>query len=46
MAIKTQSIINKHDDDITLLSIRLQTLLAHSKTTVTPANGRKLLSCK
>ena len=45
MAIKTQSIINKHDDDITLLSICLQTLLARSKTAVTPAtDGCKLLS--
>ena len=52
MAMKTklereQSIIDKHDDDITTLSVRLQTLLAPSKIPVAPAaDGRKLLSRK
>ena len=46
---RVQSIIDKHDDDITSLSVRLQTLLAPSKTKtpVAPAaDGRKLLSRK
>ena len=39
--------IDKHDDDITSLSICLQILLAPSKTPVAPAtDGRKLLSRK
>ena len=39
--------LDKHDDDITTLSVRLQTLLTPTKTTVTPTtDSRKLLSRK
>lgn len=44
---REQAVLDKHDDDITSLSVRLQTLLTPSTTLVTPAaDSRKLSSRK
>ena len=44
---KEQTVLDKHDDDITTFSVRLQTLLTPTKTVVTPTtDSRKLLSRK